>query len=287
LPIAKSPYLKEIRGGMKCVDFRMRKNKKIELAMYRFPYNPKSPAQQDIRSRYGKAVEGWRALTDEEKQSYNEKAKQEQISGWNYYLREQMLAPPIVYEDFTTFTEVDPNNRITVQPNLIISQVTRSETAYVYADYGVDYFKNFTHELEVLANDPTTKGVHSEWVLANAVGNLNELRGAGENYITVQMYDMEPTGTRYIILREYYEGTVYQQYVTGLSVNTKYYLRIKKEGTSLTLEVYSDAERTNLLYTLSITLHIDYAFRYLYASSSWNDARTEQVYREVANIKLA
>jgi hypothetical protein len=82
----RSPFFDQIRGAFQICDVRTRKNRKIEIAKYRIPSNPRTQAQQAVRTKYGQAVAGWRSLSAEQKAQYNELAKPLGWSGWNYYL---------------------------------------------------------------------------------------------------------------------------------------------------------------------------------------------------------
>ena len=47
----------------------------------------------------------------------------------------------MAFENFTEYTEVDPNARISVTKTRVTwTAITRQEEAYVYIDKGVDYF---------------------------------------------------------------------------------------------------------------------------------------------------
>ena len=65
-----------------------------EMKYYREPYyitrNPRSDEQQAHRQKYGKAVEAWRDLTDEERNQYNKRAKGKRYSGWNLFYKEYL-----------------------------------------------------------------------------------------------------------------------------------------------------------------------------------------------------
>jgi hypothetical protein len=59
-----------------------------------------------------------------------------------------------------------------------------------------------------------------------------------------------------------------------------------KSGTSLTCYIYSDSARTNLVATLSLTLHGDYNFEYIYASQSENTGNTYHGDTDIENLDL-
>ena len=90
----RSPFFDEIRGAFQICDVRTRKNRKIEIAKFRKPSNPRTQAQQAVRTKYKQAVQGWRSLSAEQKAQYNELAKPLGWSGWNYYLWLQYQVSP-------------------------------------------------------------------------------------------------------------------------------------------------------------------------------------------------
>lgn len=50
------------------------------------------PEQQTRREKFEAAVAGWQGLTTEQKEVYNQKAKNKHYSGYNLYLREYLLS---------------------------------------------------------------------------------------------------------------------------------------------------------------------------------------------------
>lgn len=95
------------------------------------------------------------------------------------------------YEDFTTYTEVDPNNHITVTASKVtFTDLARNEDAYIYKDYGVDHFNgDFTHKFEIAYTEVTDNGVVGFWNMANAVDDFRGLTLANEDFIL--MYNLE------------------------------------------------------------------------------------------------
>jgi len=59
-----------------------------------------------------------------------------------------------------------------------------------------------------------------------------------------------------------------------------------KSGTSLTVYIYSDSARTNLLATLSLTLHGDWSFRYIFACSTYNSGGSYYGDCDIENLDL-
>jgi hypothetical protein len=87
-------------------------------------------------------------------------------------------------EDFTTYTEVDPGDDITVAANTItLTLLPRNVSSYVYKDHGVDFFNgDFTHEIEWEQTNENN-GTCSVWDIANALGDFRDLGLAGEDHI--------------------------------------------------------------------------------------------------------
>jgi len=166
-------------------------------------------------------------------------------------------------EDYTTYTETtDNNSRISLVGTNHIDFDTRRSTdsddeVWLYNDRGVDHFGDFEHKVDCKYNNFAWAGI--VWGLSNAEDQLLD----ADPHIGVMMYDD-------IYLRELYSTTQYLDSWTGV-VGTWYYLTIKKVGTALTCKIYDNANREagDLLATLSLTLHADHKFRYIYGCSTW------------------
>lgn len=52
------------------------------------------------------------------------------------------------YEDFTDYTEVDPNEHIEKTANHVDFQCYRNEDAYLYKDKDIDHFNDFEHKVQ-------------------------------------------------------------------------------------------------------------------------------------------
>lgn len=56
------------------------------------PANPQTEAQQANRQKMTNGVAAWQALTPEQKEVYNKRAKYKHFSGYNLFLREYLLS---------------------------------------------------------------------------------------------------------------------------------------------------------------------------------------------------
>jgi len=177
-------------------------------------------------------------------------------------------------ENLTTYTEVDPNSRITkTATRSSYAGLTQNEDAYIYKDKGVGHFNgDFEHLIDVYLDASDEFGIVVVWGLANLVDDLGGIALASGDELSV--YFFYNGADRILRLRELVGGI---SYITNyiVSLDTPYYLKIKRDesiGTygRLYCYVYSDSARTNLLETLQLDLHEKEDFRYIYATQSYN-----------------
>ena len=190
------------------------------------------------------------------------------------------------YEDFTAYTEVDPNNHINyVGTDHVDFQGYRNEDCYLYYDYGVDFFgSDWEHLVDVRVAASNTLAISECWMLSNALDDMNGLFTAEEDLLTIFFYESS-LGVINIYLREYYNAVHYSDSYVGVE-NTWYYFTIQKAGTAFTCKIYSDSARTSLLDTLSITLQADHSFRYVFACNSYNAGTAQINDLDIENLDL-
>lgn len=191
-------------------------------------------------------------------------------------------------EDFTTYTEVDPNEHIDlVGTNHIDFDAWMNEDAYIYKDKGVDHFGDFEHLIAVkIISVSDTWSQAFIWTLQNRVDTVSGIAGEYEALIAINI--VKSPGLNEIMLVEYYTTPVYYQENSWVyaAFDTWYYLTIKKVGTSLTCKIYSDSARTTLITTLSLTLHADHKFRYIFSANVWNNANARHYTIDIENLNL-
>lgn len=187
-------------------------------------------------------------------------------------------------ENFTTYTEVDPNSRITVSASKIDFNLSRKEDAYVYKDFGAGFFGDFDilGEFEFTSGNATNETFLS--TMWNAVDDFLALQNnAGENGVGMSARHQGATVDMRI---ENVSGTTRTIDVFTGSFGVRYYTRFKRVGTVGTVLIYSDAARTILLDTLSLTLNST-PLRYFYGVQSYNDGvTTAQMLGFTQNIDL-
>ena len=175
-----------------------------------------------------------------------------------------------LYEDFTTYTEVEPDDRIQKTPTHVDYADARDETAYLYKDYGDDYFgTSFTHFIQVNRVTDLTKAIAGFWMLSNSIGDMKDIQDAGGDAILLDFY-VHLTAGRQVRLREIVNGIISNLEQTAYSKATDYYVTITRDGTSISAKFYSDEARENFLFELDGTLSENNSYRYLYVSASYD-----------------
>ena len=136
----------------------------------------------------------------------------------------------MAYEDFTTYTEADEGNDITVDSATKVSWVdlyTRNETGYLYKDKGVSHFNSdFTHKFEIYFSKMNGLAFKAYWMLSNQVGDVGAVDVDGDAY-TLLAYD----STENIYLRLFENGVpVSDLWATpGPQLDTLYFIEITRD----------------------------------------------------------
>jgi len=187
-------------------------------------------------------------------------------------------------ENFTTYTEDDPNGRYTVTATkvTVTAETDRSTNiGSVSKDYGTGYFSgDFDHYFDV--NNSTASGfwpINMTWTLSNILGG----------YQTVTTCLMVYILAANLQLLEKLDGVEYTTiYSFIMTLDTTCYCRVWRDDDETTygtlyFEVYpTSADRvakTNILFTDHLHLHAQLDYRYISATMGWpyresDDART-------------
>ncbi len=180
-------------------------------------------------------------------------------------------------EDFGTYTEVDPNSRVTVATRRVThTALDRNETAYVYKDKGAAFFSgDFVQLITVFMTALSNGSVVFAWGVANTLNDFRTIKDASGNWLGISLVGTGAGVVPTIVLGENDGGSVFTDSFPG-SLATPYYLKIVRDESvgsfgTLSCFIYTDAARTTLVDTLTITLHTSKKdFRYVYAVSSDN-----------------
>jgi len=197
-------------------------------------------------------------------------------------------------KDYTTGVKVDPNNRFTVVPSgVTINDLDVPETAYIVWDEGVGAIDgDYEYLVDIIHNSSSSTGSRAiPWTVANEVDSLAFLQAAGS--LGVHSIILQDLGSlSRIVLQEGITGGGVFTALVNVSLNTNYYLRIKRDRAvgvfgTLFCFVYTDPARTapNLISTLSLLLHEDIDFRYEYGVNSLGVGVTEQFDGVFSNLE--
>jgi hypothetical protein len=183
-------------------------------------------------------------------------------------------------QDFTTYSEVDPNGRFAVsEDEIVFTDLSKDEVAYIDDDKGPDYFEaSFIHDFEIEITAHASASLHGiVWGIANLVGDWGDLISA-ESALFVELYGY--AGGPRLQFTERWNSLTYRPSQQNISVGTTYYARVKRDesvGTygRATLYLYSDSARTALVSSQYLDLHGKADFRYVLPITSYdsgNDA---------------
>ena len=201
----------------------------------------------------------------------------------------------MAFQDFTTYTEVDPAGDYTITATKIdISSIQRVASAYVYSDFGAAFFNNsFEHLMEFFLDSTSALGERTNiWAMTNDVGDQDELDLASVSFFCASIGDEAPN-----TLRRLYEYDGVDAYAdtandAGMGFDVVIYGKVERDedvgsfGT-LYFSQYSDSERTTLISTQTITLHTSKKdFEYLYGTMSDGRAGTNTWTGYVQNLDI-
>ena len=210
-------------------------------------------------------------------------------TGWKELEREagtgwKALLYETAYEDFTTYTEVDPQSKITKTATQIsFADLVRNASAcYVYKDFGVDYFNGFNIEYEMYLDSSSTATAHTGPGLSTTVNPMN---AAPATSVWVTLARVDASTWRTNLLRGPWAAGIYY----AISSDTTYYCRLEREAASdsISNHIYSDAARTNLLNTRTLTgFGTATRFRYLYGVNGWYSVYTGMNTGHIKNMEI-
>ena len=200
----------------------------------------------------------------------------------------------MAFEDYTTATKVDLNNRYAVATNVItVSDLSRNEAAYIYWDKGIGFFDgDYTHLIKYrTASSSVILSTVYVWLLANKVAGG---RTIDQTVPTLGSHSLELQEVGSIancfLSERIAGGSRFFDQFSGV-VNTHYYSKIVRDesiGTFGTLYcyIYTDSGRTVLVDILSIALHEKMDFRYIYAANSYDFTESKAYDGTIENLDL-
>jgi hypothetical protein len=201
--------------------------------------------------------------------------------------------PAYTAEDYTTYTTSGSGFTVASSTSITYTGLVATDTSRVYKDFGTGYFgTNFTHYVDVVWTSKTGGSLAGVWMVSNS--NTDAIHTSTDN---LDIYVIGTTGGT-IYLNEIVGGTQYYSSAFNMTTATTYYLQIQRNssvGTYGTLYCYvydTSAHRTaggatGLLATLSVTLHNNTTWRYLYAADAYGaTSGTVTITGTIGNLKI-
>ncbi len=182
----------------------------------------------------------------------------------------------MAYEDFDGWTELDPSGHIAKADYVMTATgLNRNEDAWLYYDYGADYFEDFEHKLKARVASGSTWSFSFPWLLSNYVDDQLYLQTNSKSFLGVSFTQMGHINRRIELMEVEEGGSFNGDSWAGVALNTYYYFTIERIGTAFQMLIYDDSERTNLLDTLNITLQVDTHLRYCFVATTRNSAENQ------------
>lgn len=178
------------------------------------------------------------------------------------------------YQDYTTYTEEDPsgdNDIKIVSPQLLDYHMVETRginpRCCLYKDFGAGTFGDFTITLDyVRMTYGQILALIGIWAMNNLGGqNRSEMKSNNDG-IGCNIYYTSGSGID-LRLEDFDNGNKDAYDMPGGFPYGPYYFTVTRAGNSLIQRVYSDAARTALLDTLSVTCTLD-TYRYYMLSYS-------------------
>jgi len=189
--------------------------------------------------------------------------------------------PPSPYQDFRTYTEVDPANRLTVDTEIITAtNLTMDDHALVYRDKGLNHFgPTWEHKLKTTCDHTAGKtqnwGLAGTWAIANTIANMNPWVATNAEAITLYWQRQPPNIT--INLRDFRTGhTDTHDFGPAIAIVTTYPTIQRTSETNVRCRLYSDSARTILVDTLTIAITSGDRHRYIYGLVSYDNGNANQ-----------
>ncbi len=165
-------------------------------------------------------------------------------------------------ENLSTYTEVDPNNKLTVTAlKALAAQADRDENVYLYKDKDANFFDALDIDFEIYIASTSDIGGQGGMAISNTVSTIK-----GFAVTDVSVIARKDDVTVYVI--GLYRGYLVATDSYTCAANTLYYCTLSRTAGSniITCLIYSDADRavSHLLDTLSVADYSTTKYRYIY-----------------------
>lgn len=192
-------------------------------------------------------------------------------------------------EDYTTYTEEDPNTDITVIAGKItVDTIRRDADAWVVKDFGAGFFSGpFEHNFDLKVTAFNAQAIAGFHMLGSIVGTEKNHVAASGDAVLVQASDWGAAAPGVRLLETTGGAESNSGDAVVVDVGTQYYCTLTSSATNAyVVTVYSDASRTTVVGTDSLTGTSGLVFRYAYGMVNPEATGDATSSYEVSNLEF-
>jgi len=185
-------------------------------------------------------------------------------------------------EPFTGYTEVDPNNHLSLSTDekTLTFDSYQNELAYFYKDYGAspleDIDESFSFEVDTPQSSPHA---FIPWCLANNIEGYSSLLGNASHYFTAFeiKYDFGQLSIRAALQDS--GGLAYTSYY-DIDASTRYFARVDRVGAALRYRLWDNSDMTGTPIMDEPFTSDECTFQYRYQAITYNGLEWAGVFDE-------
>ncbi len=190
-------------------------------------------------------------------------------------------------EDYSTYTEEDPNADLSVSAGLItVDTIRRDAKAWVVKDFGAGFFTTpLKHNFDIKMTALEEQGLLGTHMLGTIVGTTKDHVDGGDDAVYVRARKGAGVSTFRVV--EVAAGVQNSGDNVTIDVGTQYYctLEISAIG-DYTTKVYSDAARTTVVGSSTVSGTAGLSFRYAYGMAQAEGIGTATASGELAGLEF-
>jgi len=185
--------------------------------------------------------------------------------------------------DCSTFVEVDPGADIALTANTVtVTELDRDQHSLLYKSLGYEFLDGaftYTFQINLVAFETAGRSMLPTWGVSDTENTMHTLIDGDGNALSFIARKEGDTDHLHFQIWEIYGGEAQSEPLdVEYALATDYYVTISRTITGgdndcgeLTAEVYSDADRTILLQTKTISLNSVVNYTILYAVQNYED----------------
>ena len=188
------------------------------------------------------------------------------------------------YQDLTYFLEVDSAGDIEITPDkCTVTTMSRGANSYVRKDFGNRYFGDFKHRFHwKMTGHSADRGLAMIWIVCT-LNTSTTYATFYSNNDGLSLYFWYNYGSLDLILRDWSNDN--RDTCSTWLENTDYYIEVERYGAIATAKIYTDANFSTILDTLTIVC-VTTRYRYFFVTASRNQAGADTISYFTQNYRL-